>query len=62
MAKRCEEGHCLSVVDRLPEEIYADGYVYCNKCRKIERCEKERFVGHCPQCDYDLCSECLNGE
>lgn len=47
---------------QLPADIYLEGYFYCNRCRKIEKCEKERPVGHCGLCDYDLCNECLRSD
>jgi hypothetical protein len=59
VSQNCPKGHAIEIVTELPPEIYLEGYLYCNRCRKIERCEKEKPAGHCSKCDYDLCNECL---
>lgn len=60
LAQDCPKGHQLQIVAELPPDIYLEGYLYCNRCRKIEKCEKEKPAGHCEACDYDLCFHCLS--
>ena len=44
-------------------DVYAqfNGGWRCDNCRSVHNNPLDHFSWHCPECEYDLCQDCMGG-